>query len=477
MLSSRSALRKTVANRLEALASRAIEEPPARAEVRELQSDLPLAEASAERTATRILRAAIARDARRRDAEKKKLKTIAKLLEQVAGLPDPKVAAFIADIERDVLPIPGEKAIVFTEYRDTLAALREALAGHPLLRNACVELTGGLSPSQRKARIARFHQPDCRFLLATDAASEGLNLQQQCCRLYHFELPWNPNRLEQRNGRVDRHGQTRPPVIRYLYYPDSPEDRVLDRLVQRIARMHDDRVSTPDILGILEGARIEEVLGRIESAASGEVASENLIRVFEAREQEFAYQIAPILLAGEDGHSTLPFANAASADPIIEDDRDFERTMLVALYAGLRQASLPGTFRLDVPRHLQGPGVEPRYACATFLRSIAVQYPASEVEFIHRLHPLARALGEYSLRELTVEPARNSLGSRIAVRRHPLAAKQAFAVFTFLGRDDSPAGRVFGIAVGVSGDTLDDAVAQTLLREVPARRARRPGTM
>ena len=465
MLSSRAALRNTIANRLDALAGRVKEEPPARAEVRELQADLPLAEAAAERTATRILRAAIARDARRRDTEKKKLKAVAKLLEQVAGLPDPKIVALIADLERDVLPLTGEKAIVFTEYRDTLAALREALAGHPHLATSYVELTGGLTPAQRKARIARFHQPDCRLLLATDAASEGLNLQQMCCRLYHLELPWNPNRLEQRNGRIDRHGQTRPPVIRYLFYPDSPEDRVLDRLVQRIARMHDDRVSTPDILGILEGARIEDILGRIESAAGGEAAVESLMRIFEAREQEFAYQIAPFLMAGGEGHSTLPFANAVSADPMIEDDREFERTMREALSSGLRDAKLPGCCSIEVPRHLRGPGVEARYTCATFRRSVAVQYPASEVEFIHRLHPLARALAEQALRELTVEPARNSLGSRIALRRHPLARLQPLAVFTYRGQDPLSGGLVYGVAVDAKGKALDDAVAEALLWE------------
>ena len=47
-----------------------------------------------------------------------------------------------------------------------------------------------------------------RILLATDAASEGIDLQNHCSRLIHYEIPWNPNRMEQRNGRLDRHGQT-----------------------------------------------------------------------------------------------------------------------------------------------------------------------------------------------------------------------------------------------------------------------------
>jgi len=463
MLSSRAALRRTVENRLGALTSRQLEEPPARAELRELQGDLQLTEAVAERTATRVLRAAIARDAKRRATEKQQLRTIERLLGQVADQPDPKISALVADLERDVLTVPGEKAIVFTEYRDTLAALRDAFAVHPVLRESFAELTGGLSARQRKVRIAQFHESDCRVLLATDAASEGLNLQDQCCRIYHFELPWNPNRLEQRNGRVDRHGQTRPPIVRYLFYPDSPEDRVLDRLVQRIATMHDDRVSTPDILGILEGSRLEEVLGRIESQKDGESQGESLMRLFEVRQEEFAYQIAPFLVAGAENDSALPYANAVSADPMIEDDTAFERLMLEALRSGLRPGAISDTWRIDVPRHLQGPGVAPRYECATFRRSVAARYPVAEIEFVHRLHPLSRALGVHAFGQLTLEPARNNLGSRIAVRRHAAAAKRPFALFTFLERQSHPAGIVFGIAVDANGEVLNRRTAETVL--------------
>jgi superfamily II DNA or RNA helicase len=464
MLSSRSALHQTVKNRLEALSSRKQEELPSRAELRELQADLPIAEAAAERTADRVLRAAVARDASRREKEKRQLKSIEKLLDQVAGRSDPKITDLLVDLELDVLPVAGEKAIVFTEYRDTLAALRQAFAAHPELRNSFVELVGGLSATQRKARIARFHEPGCRILLATDAASEGLNLQRYCCRLYHVELPWNPNRLEQRNGRIDRHGQTRSPIIRYLFYPDSPEDGVLDRLVVRIGQMHEDRVSTPDILGILEGSRIDEVLGRIDSPEAGEAEGQSLMKLFEARQQEFAYQMAPMLLAGATSASSLPFANAVSADPMVEDDSEFERLMLETLGAGARETALPGTYRLDVPRHLQGAGVLTRYPCATFRRSIAADYPANEVEFIHRLHPLSRAVAAHALGELTITPARDVGASRIAVRRHALAAKGPFAVFTYLERQSHPAGMVFGLAIDASGRALDSSIATALLQ-------------
>jgi superfamily II DNA/RNA helicase len=465
MLSSRAALTQTVENRLEALSSRTLEEPPARAELRELQADLPLSESVAERTASRLLRAAVSRDTRRRNAEKRQLKDIAKLLEKTTDKPDPKIASLIANLERDVLPVAGEKAIIFTEYRDTLAALAEAFRQCPALATAFVELTGGLSAAQRKARIARFHESDCRILLATDAASEGLNLQRQCCRLYHFELPWNPNRLEQRNGRIDRHGQTRPPDIRYLFYPSSPEDRVLDRLVQRITQMHDDRVSTPDILGIIEGTRLDEILVKLESAEAGERESTSLMQVFEERQREFAYQIAPLLIGGSATDDALPLAGATSADPLLQDDAGFERHLVEALHTALKPGSLPHTWSIQVPRNLQGPGVNPHYSCATFRRSVATQYPATDVEFIHRLHPLFRALAAHALEQLTLAPVQHGSARRVAVRRHAFAKSAPFALFTFLERESYPQGRIFCIAVNSKGQALPQALAEELFAD------------
>jgi superfamily II DNA/RNA helicase len=70
---------------------------------------------------------------------------------------------------------------------------------------------GGMDSDKREEIKAAFQtdpeQSSVRILLATDAVSEGIDLQNYCSRLIHYEIPWNPNRLEQRNGRVDRHGQ------------------------------------------------------------------------------------------------------------------------------------------------------------------------------------------------------------------------------------------------------------------------------
>jgi superfamily II DNA or RNA helicase len=95
-----------------------------------------------------------------------------------------------------------EQAIVFTEYRDTLDTLSAALAEF-----GCVVLHGALPTAERRDVLQQFVSGAARVLLATDAASEGLNLHERCRLVVNLELPWTPLRLEQRVGRVDRIGQ------------------------------------------------------------------------------------------------------------------------------------------------------------------------------------------------------------------------------------------------------------------------------
>ena len=82
-------------------------------------------------------------------------------------------------------------------------------------------LFGGMKTEEREKVKAAFQAPPqkspVRILLATDAASEGIDLQNYCSRLFHYEIPWNPNRMEQRNGRVDRHGQKADEVLVYHF--------------------------------------------------------------------------------------------------------------------------------------------------------------------------------------------------------------------------------------------------------------------
>ena len=104
------------------------------------------------------------------------------------------------------------RVIIFTEYRATQRWLHDLLASRGFAGDGrLLMLYGGMPLDEREKVKAAFqtHPADApvRILLATDSASEGLNLQNYCSHLIHYEIPWNPIRMEQRNGRVDRHGQ------------------------------------------------------------------------------------------------------------------------------------------------------------------------------------------------------------------------------------------------------------------------------
>ena len=105
-----------------------------------------------------------------------------------------------------------ERVIIFTEYRATQKWLYDLMAREGFAEEGRLQMIfGGMPNDQRETIKAAFQSKPkdsaVRILLATDAASEGVNLQNHCSRLIHYEIPWNPNRMEQRNGRVDRHGQ------------------------------------------------------------------------------------------------------------------------------------------------------------------------------------------------------------------------------------------------------------------------------
>ncbi|WP_298207849.1 DISARM system SNF2-like helicase DrmD [Ferrimicrobium sp.] len=107
-----------------------------------------------------------------------------------------------------------ERVVVFTEYRDTQQWLFDILQARGLGDNHLKMLYGGMAEHEREQVKAAFQaspeRDELRILLATDAASEGIDLQAHCCRIINYDIPFNPNRLEQRIGRIDRFGQTRP---------------------------------------------------------------------------------------------------------------------------------------------------------------------------------------------------------------------------------------------------------------------------
>lgn len=177
-----------------------------------------------------------------------------KQMEDVAAAhahePDARVRKLTEWIRANMCPDlgkPGAKwnstrVLIFTEWDDTKRYLREqletAIAGTDQA-DARIEVYHGPTPPHKREHIKRAFNTDpdkhpLRILIATDAAREGVNLQNHCANLFHFDLPWNPSRLEQRNGRIDRKLQQAEVVnCHYFFYAQRPEDKVLKVLVEK----------------------------------------------------------------------------------------------------------------------------------------------------------------------------------------------------------------------------------------------------
>src|SRR5699024_8570042 len=126
------------------------------------------------------------------------------------------------------------KLIVFTEHRDTLTYLEQQISSLFGQAEAVVTIHGGTPREERLWVREEFtHNPGCRVLLATDAAGEGLNLQAAHL-MVNYDLPWNPNRIEQRFGRVHRIGQRQVCRLWNLVATNTREGQVFTRLLAKI---------------------------------------------------------------------------------------------------------------------------------------------------------------------------------------------------------------------------------------------------
>jgi superfamily II DNA or RNA helicase len=187
----------------------------------------------------------------------------------------------------------GEPVIVFTEYRDTLEHLTGILGR--LSRIAVVH--GGMDLAARSHSIDAFTSGGVDVLLATDAAAHGLNLQARCRLVVDLELPWNPVRLEQRVGRVDRIGQRRIVHAVHLVARDTGEEQVLARLALRVRRAREalngheastsclsekelaERVFGGTGAGSVPEAFSETTPGSARSLSDGDIAEPCLVRM------------------------------------------------------------------------------------------------------------------------------------------------------------------------------------------------------
>lgn len=217
------------------------------------------------------------------DEQRQLLERMLAWAQQEKDRPDAKAQRLLDWLKETVAPgdpdraghrgFTDERVIIFTEYRDSQDWLERLLTAEGMGGDRLALLYGGMDTETRERVKAEFQTPPSlrpvRILLATDAASEGIDLQRYCHRLVHLEIPFSPTRLEQRNGRVDRHLQPSPTVDIYHFVPKGYENaptgsldgdlQFLSLIAHKVDQIRDDLGSAGPVLA----TQVEEaMLGR-----------------------------------------------------------------------------------------------------------------------------------------------------------------------------------------------------------------------
>ena len=188
----------------------------------------------------------------------------------VSRIAEPDVPYGAGEIPQP-MPSPRQKLVIFTEHRDTLGYLHDRITSLLGREGSVVTIHGGVGREDRlKAQEAFRHDPQVQVLLATDAAGEGINLQRAHL-MVNYDLPWNPNRLEQRFGRIHRIGQTEVCHLWNLVADETREGDVYRKLLEKLEQARQSLGGQVfDVLGKLhfEGRPLRELM--VEAIRYGE---------------------------------------------------------------------------------------------------------------------------------------------------------------------------------------------------------------
>ncbi len=177
------------------------------------------------------------------ESQRRKLREFAKAAEALQGSKQDSKLQQLIGLVQDLLA-EGYSPIIWCRYIATANYVADSLKGKfEKKKNSQVRvipITGEQSEDEREIRLSELKEYPQRVMVATDCLSEGINLQEHFTAAVHYDLPWNPNRLEQREGRIDRYGQTATNVKCILLYgQDNPVDgAVLDVLIRKAVKIH-----------------------------------------------------------------------------------------------------------------------------------------------------------------------------------------------------------------------------------------------
>ena len=362
----------------------------------------------------------------RRSGLDTKWRELAQLLNEIftpAGLgsqvAEPTVPYGSGPIPKPV-PSPRQKLVIFTEHRDTLSYLERQIGSLLGRHQAVVLIHGGMGREERrKAQASFLHDPEVQVLLATDAAGEGINLQRAHL-MVNYDLPWNPNRLEQRFGRIHRIGQTEVCHLWNLVAEETREGDVYRRLLEKLEEARQ----------ALRG-KVFDVLGRLQFVEDGapRTLRELLLRAIRYGDQpEVRARLTQAIEHGVDRpHLEVLIEDRALAHDAMDSSRvarvreEMERAEARRLQPHYIESffleafkRLGGTVRQREPRRFEvthvpasvrnrdrqigtGDPVLPRYERITFEKGLITPQGAPLAAFVCPGHPLLDAALDLTL--------------------------------------------------------------------------------
>jgi ERCC4-related helicase len=394
------------------------------------------------------------------------------IAESAAGQ-DPKLSTVVAQVQAIRATEPCASVLVYTEYTDSQAALVTALKNAGV--GEVMTMNGDDDEKTRANVTDRFRKEENLILVSTDAAAEGLNLHQRCHHLLHLELPFNPNRLEQRNGRIDRFGQDKTPIVRYLFLCGTFEQRILLRLIAKYERQRKLLTFVPNTLGVTASAEAtaERLLtGLVEEEASLFQREEPVFDLDAGQENSGADSATRELLEEID-RSLQGFERAATANTWLGADglnaeaslfaeadqarqrgaalnsvdlAQFVRNAVLLEGGNVRDVS-PAITEMTVPpawmpglKDIPGIDMDTRTVRLTTNLDIEQDDQKRAVGFLGRAHPLVRRALD-RVRHLALGGTATAVDQRISAVKGD--SDEPALLFTFLGRIHSRAGREF----------------------------------
>jgi len=395
-----------------------------------------------------------------------------------------------------ILSEPAEKVVVFTEFVDTLDMLTRVFTGEgwveaPVKESERPENIGrglyfryeGETPARHRESIRRqfLSDPAVRILLATDAASESINLHKGCNHLIHLETVWNPNRYEQRNGRIDRYGQTRRPQIYLLINAASIDERVAKVGYRKLERIAEDLGSVSNVLPLAARIDVDEFLEQLGEGEVERAEAEMERRLDKAERQvrgEEESDGTADLIRGEsfEAHELQAVNDAlAGSREFVPEFSDVQEFLGVYLRAeSSRLEGLPAehdVYAITVPSSLRAEVGAERIPRGTFRRDLAVREidteEAERVEFLSPGHPLVRA----ALRRARGWIFQSGFASRVAYRRVAASVRPGY-LFTYAsrfldGRGEAVEERFEAVFIGLDGTPSTDPDADLRLFRDP----------